>query len=178
MSQPPRVRFAASPLHFRLAWASGLLAFALLGCDDDGSRTPADPTAHFLPAEREQLASFVSEIRRAYEMGNAAAVEALINPEGTPEFLMQLTRRKALPKGPMKVVDVRVEERRRDSIRVVTLDGVDYGFNVEPIGALVIEMEDVSIGEVRVDLIIGEKDGALYIAGLRPLESSLADVLQ
>jgi hypothetical protein len=154
----------------RLAWAGALLVLLILGCGDERNASGEAPSASLDDAERARLTAFVEEIRRAYEAGDARAVEARINREGTPDFFTQMTRRKSLPKGPMKVLDARVESRERRSPMVVRFGDVDYGFNVDPLGALVIEMDDVSIGRVKVELIIGRKGGRFFIAGLEPLE--------
>ncbi len=166
------MRFCFSPLDRsqRLVLAGAVFIGLVSGCDGPWRAKGPDPTASLSSAERVRLDSFIGEIRRAYEMGNSAAVEAHINREGTPDFLVKMTRRQSMPKGPMKVLDARVESRIDDSTRILTFDEVDYGFNVDPIGVLLIEMDDVSIGKIQVDLIIGRKNEEFFIAGLRPLE--------
>lgn len=170
MRQPPRFYFVASSLPRRLVWLGLSIGVILLGCGDYSSGSYEDPTTSLSAAERERLTAFVEEVRRGYETGNVRAIESLIQREGMPENMMQMTRRHALPKGPMKVLDVRVEARPQHVDRIVRLAGVDYEFNVDPLGAIVIEMDDVSIGPTQVDLIIGRKNGSFFIAGLKPLE--------
>ena len=51
----------------------------------------------------------------------------------------------------------------------LTLDGVDYELTVEPVGKLIFDVHDVSIGMTEVGMLIGKKDGVFRIAGYRPI---------
>ena len=85
-----------------------------------------------------------------------------------PDHLVLFTRMRLLPKGPMAVVDIRLEPMEVKDGPPVEIEGVMYELNVAPVGTLVVEMDDVSIGTLRKKMIVGTVDGEYRLAGMRP----------
>ncbi len=160
-------RSRAPLLVFRLIAFSALFAFVVLvalGCE---SGPEPDPLAALGESERHRLDSFIAEIRGGFERGDARAVERLINDRGVPDYFAKFARVRFLPKGPMKVLGTRVEPIRGKGGSLEVGD-TTFEFNVDPLGFLVIDMDDVSVGNVNVRMAIGTMDGQLYIAGWKP----------
>jgi hypothetical protein len=161
----------APPLSYPRQRALGLAAVLLLaGCAACSEGDPADPLAELSDSERQELDAFIETIREAYTAGNRPAVSALINRDGMPDFLEAITSTRYSPKGPTKVVSARVEPLEGATEMVVRLRGVDYGLNVDPVGMLVLELDDVSIGKMTAEIIVGRSDGRYQLAGLKPIE--------
>jgi hypothetical protein len=135
-----------------------------------GGRETSSRLESLSSSERASLDEFVAAVRGGFERGDSRAVESLIELDGVPDFIANLTASRALPKGPMKVTEVRVEPVSLAEGPLLVLEGVEYGFNVDPVGTLVIEMDDVSIGATRVELIFGTRDGAYRLAALEAKE--------
>ena len=142
-----------------------LLLASWSGCADD---RPDDPVDALSAAERVELDAFIESIRVAYVDGNGPAVAAMISREGMPEFLEAIMRARYVPKGPSKVVSTRVEPLEGASEMVVELREVEYRLNVDPLGVLVLELDDVSIGKLEVEMIFGRSGGRFQLAGLKP----------
>ncbi len=157
----------SSPRRRALGLAAALL---LAGCGACSEPEPADPAAELSDSERQELDAFVETIREAYAAGNRAAVSALINRDGMPDFLETITSTRYSPKGPTRVSSARIVPLEGASEMVVRLRGVDYGLNVDPLGMLVLELDDVSIGRMKAEIIVGRSEGRFQLAGLKPIE--------
>lgn len=141
-------------------------ALAGAGCGD--AERP-DPVAALPQAERARVDAFIAEIRSGFERGDGPAVAKLINDEGMPDFFKKYTRVRFLPKGPTRVVGTRVEALRTEA-GSIDLGGTRYGLNVDPLGALILELDDVSVGRMEVKMTIGTHAGEYYIAGWKALD--------
>jgi hypothetical protein len=150
-----------------LGLAAALLIVACTACSEGA---PPDPTAELSDPERRELDAFIETIREAYTQGNYPAVSALINRKGMPDFLEAIMSTRYSPKGPTKVLSARIDPLEDAGEMVVRLRGVDYRLNVDPLGMLVLELDDVSIGIMKTEIIIGRSDGRFQLAGLKPIE--------
>jgi len=140
------------------------------GCDALRHNDRVDLDKVLTAEERTAFETFADALRRAYEQGNDPAVEAMIEQRGMPPFVAGATRLRYVPKGPSRVVDQYVKPLRLNDDFEVMLGGVKYGLNVEPLGVLVFEIDDVSIGRRRAELVVGKSDGVFRLAGLEPVE--------
>ena len=127
-----------------------------------------DPSLSLSQPDRERLAEFVTVLRDVYSRGDARGVEALIAKDFEHPVL-DLARRHILPKGPTKILGYRIVPHEANGEVVFSLAGVDYGLTVEPLGTLVFDVEDVSVGEMEVAFVIGERDGAFRSAGFQKI---------
>ncbi|MBW2273554.1 MAG: hypothetical protein JRG96_09805 [Deltaproteobacteria bacterium] len=156
------LRILAAP---GLAVALGLA----LACTEAADPTATAPDGRALLLGSDPgLDAFVAELRRAMETGDALSMDALFNWQDMPEHLVLFTRMRLLPKGPMEIVDIRLEPMREGEEPSVELEGVSYELNVRPVGTLVVEMDDVSVGALSKKMIVGTLDGEFRLAGMRP----------
>jgi hypothetical protein len=152
----------------------GLLLAAMgvlhaLACTESAQTPSRIPAEAGLGADADpKLLAFVAELRRAIEAGDTLAVDRLANWEKTPDHLVYFIRRRILPKGPITVEDIQLEPMERDEGPVIEFEGVTYELNVVPVGTLVIELRDVSVGALSQKMIIGTRDGEYRLAGMRP----------
>jgi hypothetical protein len=70
-----------------------------------------------------------------------------------------------LPKGPTPIVGHRIIPYSMPEGPIFTLGDVQYELTVTPLGKLVFEVDDVSIGKMEVGFVIGQRDGVFRIAG-------------
>lgn len=140
-----------------------------LACADSAappSQAPGDAAVRL--GSEPELDAFVAELRRAIEAGDALSVDALFNWTEMPDHLVLFTRMRLLPKGPMVVVGIRFEPLEQSGGPLVELEGVTYELNVVPVGTLVVEMDDVSVGALSKKMIVGTVNGEYRLAGMRP----------
>ena len=147
-----------------------LLAVALSpGCSDSAGPRAVAPSGDVLGSGADpELDTFVAKLRRGIEEGDALSVDALFNWEEMPRHLVLFTRMRLLPKGPMVVTAIRLEPMEEEGGPEIELEGVTYELNVDPLGTLVVEMDDVSIGPVSKRMIVGSVGGEYRLAGMRP----------
>jgi hypothetical protein len=151
-----------------LCLASLGLVLAFACSDSTGPPSPAPGGIEGRYGSDPALGAFVAELRRAIEAGDALSMDALFNWEEMPEHLVHFTRMRLLPKGPMTVVDIRLEAMEEGGGPLIELEGVTYELNVVPVGTLFVDMQDVSIGALSKKMIVGRVGGEYRLAGMRP----------
>jgi hypothetical protein len=155
-----------------IGWSPGILllllisALSLSGCAPEDS--DSDPVQSLSAPDRLGLEEFIGQLSETYSRGDYRGVESLI-AGGTDHRVIELARKHILPKGPTRIVAHRIEPYPVPEGPVFTLDGVDYELTVEPVGKLIFDVHDVSIGMTEVGMLIGKKDGVFRIAGYRPI---------
>lgn len=119
--------------------------------------------------EQAELDDFVRRIRAAYEAGDHATIRDLSDTSQMPPPLARLNNRGSIPKGPREVTAIRIEPIQLKEGPLLRYEEHDYVYNVESLGRLVVEMNDVSIGPVSTQVIFGRKNGRFRLAALEPI---------
>ncbi len=159
-----RIRRGASPF---IALAALCL---VLACSTEIEGVSTQRTLDALSsAEKTELDDFVKQIRHAHETGNHQWVRDLSDTSRMPPPLVRLNNHGSIPKGPREVTSIRIEPMQLKDGVLLRYEGLDYVYNVEPLGRLVIEINDVSIGVVSIEVTFGRRDGEFRLAGLEPL---------
>jgi hypothetical protein len=128
------------------------------------SPEPTDPSLSLSEPDQVALSRFVDDLREVYSRGDARGVEAFI-AEDFEHRVIDLARRHILPKGPTKILGYQIIPYSAPKGPVFTLSGVDYELTVEPLGKLIFDVEDVSIGKMQIGFVVGRRDGLFRIAG-------------
>jgi len=163
-----QVRTLGLALGLSLSLSLGVAGAGLLGCGSANESAGPPVGAPELETDSPELATFIAEVRRAFEAGDAQGVERLIHWEGMTPESAEYARRVWLPKGPSEVVDVRALAIPAGVLPPLPLEGVDYISNLDVQGVLVLEIRDVSVGEIHVSLAFGEHEGRFALAGMKP----------
>jgi hypothetical protein len=157
----------------RVAGAAGLalVAFALaLGCSSEPEGASTQPALDALTEpQRQQLDAFVDHVRASYQDGNHQAIRDLIDSSRMPASLERFNSQGSIPMGPREVTAIHIESMYAKEGPLLHWEERDFVYNVEPLGRLVIEMSDVSVGPVSVNVVFGTRDGEFRLAGLEPL---------
>ncbi len=133
------------------------------------SSEPEDPSRSLAESDRVALERFIGELREVYSRGDPRAVEAMIANDAEHRVI-DLAKKHILPKGPTHIVAHRIIPYEVPDGPIFSLEGVGYELTVEPLGKLVFEVEDVSIGEIEIGFVVGKKDGMFRIAGYQPMK--------
>ena len=155
---------SAGSSRFVWLWVLGLI-LGSVACTPE----PEDPSLSLSQSDRTALAAFIAELSEVYSRGDSRGVEALIEGD-SDDRVVGLARKRVLPKGPSKIVGHRIVPYANPEGPLFRFEGVEYEHTIEPLGKLILEVEDVSIGPVQVGFVVGQRDGVFRIAGMQSIQ--------
>ena len=116
-------------------------------------------------------ADLIARARAAWEKGDVAAAERLIQWEGTPPEIARKVKGFMMPEAavPAGQLTVKIEPLPAERQKPMELDGKVYELNVNVTGVLVIATNDGKGNTSKVTIPVGKHaDGRYYFAAARP----------